>query len=217
MPSLGRRHSHTPSSSAVNWNSKLRRVQRNIRGTHTWYPETYANHTVEIPTTAKILKESSNPTDKALGAMFERGKALLKNIKPKDVTATTQTNASANATEKTQIIINRANSVKSEQIIYEQLKKEKGADEEILIKPRIYIKGGKYNWANPDFVVYNTKSGLITKIVDAKDGNWSLTDPQKELNEKGGTFRGSSRAKGIIPQKIKKGQIKVRRTNVGGG
>ena len=87
--------------------------------------------------------------------------------------------------------------------------------EDILRKPRIYIgDGSSGKYAVPDFAVYNTKTGQITRIVDAKDGAAMPTKAQEQLNTYGGVFKGSSRAPKAVPQAIPKGKLEVERTNV---
>src|SRR5687768_9544671 len=60
-------------------------------------------------------------------------------------------------------------------------------------KARIYIRGGKGKYANPDFVIYDRKNDKVTRIVDAKNGNAQLSTNQKLLNEKGGVLEQSGR------------------------
>lgn len=114
-----------------------------------------------------------------------------------------------------QLKINNQNSEISEEIVFKRLQSQKSVDEEILKKPRIYIGDGSSNeYAVPDFAIYNTKTGQIRRIVDAKDGEGGLRDPQRKLNEQGGTFKGSSRARNAKPQSISKGAVEIERTNI---
>jgi hypothetical protein len=70
-----------------------------------------------------------------------------------------------------QIEINKLNSITSEQIIKDKLTSQLGVNEEILTKPRIYIgDGSSGKYAVPDFAIYNTESGEIIRIIDAKNG-----------------------------------------------
>src|SRR4029077_16530394 len=97
----------------------------------------------------------------------------------------------------------KSNSLASEAIVKERLISQLGKDEAILAKPRIYIgDGSSGKYAVPDFAVYNTKTGQFVKLVDAKDGNAVLTNAQKDINQYGGTFKGSSRAPKAAPQKV---------------
>ena len=115
-----------------------------------------------------------------------------------------------------QLSINAQNGTTSEDIVFKRLESQLGSDEAILRRPRIYIgDGSSGEYSNPDFLIYNTKTGQIGKIVDAKDGTAQLTSQQAKLNEQGGTFYGSSRATRAAPQSVKPGQVQVERTNVG--
>ena len=132
------------------------------------------------------------------------------------------TNAESNNTvitsaerKATQLLINRQNSIASEAIVRERLTSQLGANESILEKPRIYIgDGSSGKYAKPDFAIYNTETGQITRIVDAKDGGALPSRAQQQLNKFGGIFRGTSRAKEIKPQLIKPGKLEIERTNV---
>jgi hypothetical protein len=115
------------------------------------------------------------------------------------------------------IISNKSNSLTSEAIVEQRLRSQLGPDEDILAKPRIYIgDGSSGKYAQPDFAVYNTKSGQFVKLVDAKDGNATLTTAQKQINKYGGVFKGTSRADDVVPQKVAPNPeaIQIERTNV---
>ena len=119
-----------------------------------------------------------------------------------------------------QLAINKKNSFLSESTVKQRLTNQLGKDEAILDKPRIYIgDGSSGKYAQPDFGIYNTKTGQFIMLVDAKDGNAVLTRAQEQINQYGGFFKGSSRAPEVVPQKIAKGTeaIKIERTNVAQG
>jgi len=126
----------------------------------------------------------------------------------------TQNNGIADQ-KRRQLKINKQNSNPSEEIVYNRLRNQLGEDERILKKPRIYIgDGSSGEFAVPDFMIYNTKTGGIVRIVDAKNGGGQLSSPQQKLNEEGGRFNGSSRAKEAKAQSIPKGSVEIERTNV---
>ncbi|MHA4810293.1 RHS repeat domain-containing protein [Flavitalea flava] len=114
-----------------------------------------------------------------------------------------------------QLAINRKSGAASEDLVRSRLQSQLGENESILSKPRIYIgDGSSGKFATPDFAIYNTQTGLITRIVDAKDGGSPLSKAQLQLNEYGGVFRGSSRATDAAPQSVKPNMIEVERTEV---
>jgi hypothetical protein len=118
-------------------------------------------------------------------------------------------------TKSAQLKINSQNGATSEDIVRGRLQNQLGDNEAILTKPRIYIgDGSSGKYATPDFAIYNTKTGQISRIVDAKNGGATLSRAQQQLNEYGGIFRGSSRATDAKPQSVKPGMIQVERTNV---
>jgi RHS repeat-associated protein len=128
-----------------------------------------------------------------------------------DATAAVETRAA-------QFAANKSNGAISESIVHQSLKSQLGANEAILSKPRIYIgNGSSGKYAIPDFAVYNTKTGNFVKLIDAKDGAATLSKAQQQVNQYGGTFRGSSRAPKANAQKVAPNSIKVERTNVAGG
>jgi RHS repeat-associated protein len=90
---------------------------------------------------------------------------------------------------------NKANSKLSEEKVKNDLTNSLQNNEELLVKPRIYINDGSGNFAAPDFAVVDKTTGKFKKLVDAKDGNAELTTRQKALNEHGGTFKGTKRTK----------------------
>lgn len=107
----------------------------------------------------------------------------------------------------------------SENIVRNNLRSQLGDNQILIEKPRIYINDAEgkatSKYATPDFAIVDGETGKIVKIVDAKNGNADLTTAQKELNKKGGTFKGSSRAPEANPnQIIPKNSIDVERTNV---
>ncbi len=129
-----------------------------------------------------------------------------------------QTTSNTATKKANQLRINQANSDASEEMVYKRLQSVLGEDEAILLKPRIYIgDGSSGKYAVPDFAIYNTKTGQFSRIVDAKDGGGDLTPAQQQLNEQGGTFRGSSRAPNAKPQKVQPNSIQTEKTNVNSG
>ena len=101
----------------------------------------------------------------------------------------------------------------SEDIVENRLKAGLSENEILIKKPRFYIgKGDKY--AVPDFAIYNTKSEQFVKILDAKNGVADFTKAQRQLNELGGKFRGSSRFPNVRSQEIPKGMLTKEKTNV---
>ena len=130
---------------------------------------------------------------------------------------TTPSNTSAGS-KAAPIVANKANSLTSEQIVHQKLQSQLGPNEAILPKPRIYIgDGSSGKYAVPDFAVYNKNTGQFIRLVDAKDGNATLSTAQKQVNERGGVFRGSRRAKDAKPQTVGTNSIQEERTNVAGG
>ncbi len=115
-----------------------------------------------------------------------------------------------------QLANNKALSLKSEAIVKAKLLKSLKSNEILIESSRIYITGGKTPkaYAVPDFAIYNTETGKITAIIDAKNGNADLTDAQKELNKKGGYFKGSSRFEEAKASKVDKGMVEVERTYI---
>ncbi len=124
--------------------------------------------------------------------------------------------ATANVESKaTKLIANKSNSAISESIVQQKLISQLGANEAILIKPRIYIgDGSSGKYAIPDFGVYNTKTGNFVKLIDAKDGKATFSKAQQQVNQYGGTFKGSSRATDAKPQTVAPNSIQVERTKV---
>jgi RHS repeat-associated protein len=124
---------------------------------------------------------------------------------------------------------NQDKSKLSEADVKQQLE-EKYPDHEILEKPRVYVydENGTINgYSNPDFMVIDQK-GSIVEIADAKDGYAGktdyekLSDRQKQLQDYGGEFRGSSRSINLKksdvqaqggPIQIAKGNVQVYSTN----
>jgi len=105
----------------------------------------------------------------------------------------------------------------SEPEVRNRLREIYSVDEfEILTEPRIYINDGSGHYSKPDFMVINRESGTIVDLVDAKNGSADLTDFQKDLNDHGGTFNGSSRSqtlnRKIDPVTIDPGSLRVERT-----
>jgi hypothetical protein len=123
--------------------------------------------------------------------------------------------APASARKAAQLATNSRSGAASEDLVRSRLQSQLGEDESILAKPRIYIgDGSSGKYATPDFAIYNTKTGLISRVVDAKDGGATISKAQQQLNQYGGVFRGSSRAPRAAPQSVKPGSLEVERTNV---
>ncbi|MDB5137940.1 MAG: hypothetical protein JWP37_4543 [Mucilaginibacter sp.] len=136
--------------------------------------------------------------------------AAAKTLIKADVTSAVETKAA-------QFAAGKSNGAIPGSIVHQGLKSQLGANEAKLSKPRIYINGGSGKYAVPDFAVYNTKTGNFVKLVDAKDGAATLSKAQQQVNQYGGTFRGSSRAPKANAQTVAPNSIKVERTNVAGG
>lgn len=120
-------------------------------------------------------------------------------------------------TQAKRLLVNKSNSLTSEAIVKQRLTSQLGADEAILDKPRIYIgDGNSGKYAQPDFAIYNRATGRIVKLVDAKDGNATLTRAQQQINQYGGIFRGSSRDPAVVPQRVAPNPeaIQIERTSV---
>jgi RHS repeat-associated protein len=124
--------------------------------------------------------------------------------------------APAPGNKAAQLIVNQSSGASSEAIVQQRLQSQLGANEAILVKPRIYINGGSGKYAVPDFAVYNKNTGAFVRLVDAKDGNATLSNAQQQVNQHGGTFNGSSRAKDAKAQTVGKNSIQEERTNVNG-
>ncbi len=107
---------------------------------------------------------------------------------------------------------NTAKTLSEPEVLKQLQSKYPSAQYEILEQPRVYINGevgptGKALYSNPDFMVIDRNSGNIIDLVDAKNGNAPFTANQKLLNEKGGTFKGSSRS-AVLPRGSQAKQIK---------
>ena len=112
-----------------------------------------------------------------------------------------------------QLAVNNEVGKISEDIVESRLKAGLGANEIIVKKPRFYIgKGEKY--ATPDFAIYNKDTKQFMKIIDAKNGGADFTKGQKQLNELGGRFKGSSRYPEVKPQEIQPNMVTKEKTNI---
>jgi RHS repeat-associated protein len=179
----------------------------------------------------RTLSVKTNTTKKSTpaGKVEEKSKAANGGTSPngdKNSTAGTasnpvkagNTNPAPTAGNKgVAIVTNKANSLTSEQIVEQKLRANLAPNEAILPKPRIYIgDGSSGKYAVPDFAIYNKNTGKFVRLVDAKDGNATLSKAQEQVNQYGGTFNGSSRAKDAKAQSVAPNSIQVERTNVGG-
>ena len=108
------------------------------------------------------------------------------------------------------------NSIASEAITEENLLKNLGENEILLRKPRIYIGDGKNtkDFSVPDFAIYNTKTGQIVKIPEAKSGDAGLTNQQSRLNDQGGQFKGTKRERRAKKGTVPPGMFEINRTPV---
>lgn len=112
-----------------------------------------------------------------------------------------------------QLAVNNEVGKISEDIVESRLKAGLGANEIIVKKPRFYIgKGEKY--ATPDFAIYNKDTKQFMKIIDAKNGGADFTKGQKQLNDLGGRFKGSSRYPEVKPQEIQPNMVTKEKTNI---
>jgi hypothetical protein len=113
-----------------------------------------------------------------------------------------------------QLKANNDVSKQSESEVKGVIENELKEGEILLVKPRIYFgddkKGG---FAVPDFAVFNTGTGTIVKIYDAKNGGGEATPPQIKLHNEGGRFYGTSRS----VEQVKQREIGKETTPVGSG
>jgi hypothetical protein len=112
-----------------------------------------------------------------------------------------------------QLVVNREVSKISEDIVETKLRTGLADGEILMTKPRFYLGGGQ-KYATPDFAIYNKNTKQFVSIIDAKNGNATLTRAQKQLNESGGTFKGSSRYPEAAAQSIRPNMVTQETTNI---
>jgi hypothetical protein len=176
----------------------------------------------------QIAANTVKTTDKVATVVHDDNPAAAENNAANSTNEVTKETPKSNAASEAkvkagtkkagQLKTNAQSGTTSEEIVQQRLQSQLGSDEAILRKPRIYIndENGKITskYATPDFAIYNTQTGQITKIVDAKDGGAIPSKAQKQLNERGGVFKGSSRAPQAKAQSINKNLVDVESTNV---
>jgi RHS repeat-associated protein len=137
----------------------------------------------------------------------------LKNEATLGATKPMATSPNPKLTGAQQLAVNNEVGKISEDIVENRLKAGLGTNEIIVKKPRFYIgKGEKY--ATPDFAIYNKDTKQFMKIIDAKNGGADFTKGQKQLNDLGGRFKGSSRYPEVKPQEIQPNMLTKEKTNI---
>lgn len=134
----------------------------------------------------KLFKAVLGPKNsyQVLEQQAAKNKAMTGSVKP------TPTPPNPKLTAGQQVLVNKAVSQVSEDIVRSRLNAGLTANQILIEKPRFYIGNGE-KYCTPDFAIYNTETKLFDKIVDAKNGGADFTKGQRQFNQMGGRFEGS--------------------------